>query len=188
MHAPDDKAGKQDDRRYDERHRVGFRNVSPYLLSPDQIIDGDEIESRTELVPKEPFGGGDENEYSAIDDGKGGEYPEYPPFREKFIWHEEAEQQPRRCGEHRCREVEKDADAERAQQRRTQADFPPCRDEQGEAGDDGEDKEQAECDDREAGWDGGYDFTHRVRCCYSVRWDGGWFARIIRLSPFTRMR
>ena len=80
LHAPYDENRDGDDGGDDQSHRVGFGNISPNFLRPDEVVDGDEVEARAEFVPEEPLGGGDEDKEAGVDDHEGEEDVSGPCF------------------------------------------------------------------------------------------------------------
>lgn len=68
-HDPDDDTGGEGDAREYWDHGIRFRNVSPHFLRPDQIIHGDEVETRAKLVPEKPLRRGNEDQ-DAGEDGQ----------------------------------------------------------------------------------------------------------------------
>lgn len=128
---------EDDDCGNDHTHRVGFGNVAPNFLGPDEVVDGDEIKARAEFIPEEPFRSGDKNEDAGVNNGEGGEGGEgvlCPACFQDSFRKEDSEEQPWSGGEDACGDIEEDPDYDCAEGWDAGADFTPGSDQQGDAG------------------------------------------------------
>ena len=108
---PGDECGQEQQGADDFAHRVGFADIADHFGGIDQIVDGDEVEAGAEFVPENPFRNADKEQREDINGKQRPTQPTSPFGAEKQF-----EEQPRRGGDSRHRQVAQGADRQRRQQ------------------------------------------------------------------------